>query len=805
MLVVEDRIINTVYYTTGAIRIDASQSWQRLRLLDPTPLMIRNWYQIQAQRANTIIITNTPGIPSVYYHMRQESIRNMRYMSASFILSFPNSPIRDSYTKASASFYAPPRLDNHTVFGLMMTKISTSAANNFLFYPRQLMMYLYTYSRHILVSANTFLGCCIMILAGNTETGKSHACVKTFASACRSVSRLSDTQSGQSDITGGATAGDNTFMYQDELCMDFAQKGTSDANQLRRQTLHQRGYVITHRTEIRGTEYVSVRYFNIRRSFQLGGTNDIHRIPPALASRASIVSVPPLSSAEKRVSSSMATRLLVAQNIDHSHFLFDMQTRSALAERFWSLHAFGLIHTIDTTLMLVFQSLLEQFDLSISKGPRTINNILNTAIAFMVMDLIYNWYANGMGKSHAFDVGAELQYYDSHSIVRMEHIICAYYLDDGCTSMRTHEHEIGQIIKELIRYDINSNMPILSSCGEYCQLGVRSIKALIGAVMQRVHTTLGSLGQTLFDRVLKSSTMGRINIKTEYIDNVTHVYVNTQYIVGIICPVDRDILKYLQRCYTNKHTNAFLSYDEESHVFGPGIINNIYTDHTLSAYTRIQLSQSIELMQMAKSENNKHLWSLCQTAYVCSIFTTDKLEHTQLLGTPVPMTTIPNHYKLKCAKLGFHTIHKSLFAARHVDSHLHELYIRAMLIAGSHKAGTNIYLGPSMSHHSHASDTFITIPVLTPQIEEKHTVQIRNHYYQPSNRHSHLDGPIGGDTSHPTAQDFTHTEAPTHHLFPPHNPTVEFSPHSHLEKQLFEYRFRSNFPSAPLPEFHLDQ
>lgn len=810
----DEKILDDAYPTLSSFKLRSSTTRQDLLFTVPTDNAICSWYKSHTTELMSLISSNANGIPSIYHLMHEEATDILYRISKKYIEQCPrDSDIRAFSTMMSKYFYAPRNTDGYTIFGAFLRKISNKASEAFCFFPRQDLLFMITYARQMTIAHNIFSGCNVVLVSGPTETGKSHACLKTHNCTSRSVACISDVKTEKAPLTAGNTM-DMKSEFEDECNSLIPQKNKSDDSVKIKQTMIQRGFVIVRRSEPdpeHPGRFITVSKRILCRTFLLAGTNEPEKLGTPVVSRSIIISLPPPTVAELTRSTSMAQRVLITRmtgSIQKSAaYEQTMQLLSSLQGAYWGRHAGGLIADPDISMLNLFVGLLEDYDDKIKISPRTMEYITNISMAFMVMDLIHKWYATPLGRKHHYDAGAETEFYDRYSIVRMPHIIVAYNLLERSTSMEAHLLEVGQVIKSLVETDYaNGHEPYFSHSGPYVRLRCRSMSELSRTVLTNLGQSIGGLVKRLLTQIESSKTNGQINLRQESTQMGHQLFVNTNYIASIVMPLERDILKFLRTQYYEKQ--GYLSYDEKAYAFSPDIIAEISDPARrkpeFASFSEDDIQKALRLLQLGKTSENVPFFIRMNTVEVCSLIQTPGEHHkTQ---NAVPCETISNMFKVPVPKTGYWVCQRELFKPRYVDSKLHKLYTRAMLIGGTYKPDTLVYLGPSMHHHTRGSDTYIKLPPLTPAVIKEHTVTMKNIYYRPNGaeKDASMDGPIGGESEDEddTLDDF-HMEQ-TNILFHPMNEKETFSPTSETEKRVIEHRYRQRWKKEPTFDICLD-
>lgn len=732
-----------------------------------SPDEVERVYESVIHEIQTLLTEHVDGVPLVYHDLMKESADALQTIQTDAVppickkMFFQNSNPRGGYTG----------------FGYRMLRLLLGSSNCLRLMEQQSMLFLLLYARHFSVTANRAgIGGGLTLVCGPPDTGKSRACEQFLSCVAKTLHVQNDGQSEKA-YTSGYKSTDLRCLFQDEIKdllvgSSNASDAASSSGIKIQQTLLSRGYVRYKRlVQTSDGSYRAEDILVVQRVMTVGCTNAVSSIPPAIQSRACIV---PVVKQPKDVVRRVSVNALVASRDNPSamklerSFMLSTQLLSALQGRFWQLECFGVIpEAIDTSVYTIFQSMLEQEHGRDLLPARRFLDIKETAEGLMVLDLISCWYSRGLGALYGYDTTKEAVFYASRAALRMEHVCTAFWLQISATSMNAHLSTVGQILKQLIKYE--AEMPVKDESGDFFVLNT-STRNMAADVSQRLpHLGVG-LVQQVINQIHKGITRGLPNIRHCVDNNKDCTMINAHYIATVVSVAERKILILLEKMSTRPEM-CQISYDEKHFVFTSTIRQQINPSSRLGLRPELkdvphqQLLKALTMLSYRYDKEDNPMWSTPQT---CSI----AQEVSQESPGAVESIRFPGKWKKEKTWMAPLIVHKDLLEDKNpkCTTIYDELINKALLIGGGYKDGSRVFIGAAPLGDKHALDHYITVK------QEPVEITLDNPLYIPGGQHSMSD--LLGDS-----------DASDDPLWPRHSETVTFTDHSDLEEKIAQKRY----------------
>ena len=445
------------------------------------------------------------------------------------------------------------------------------------------------------------------------------------------------------------------------------------------------------------------RTVSIQRSQILSCSNSPENLPPAIESRALIMTMTSTTKSHRQKqrlisgNAAVATANVKGVTTMKSAWRKVLQTYSALAVRYTGLEAVGAMPAIDQTLYLVWTMMLEA-ETNIKVPPRRTLAILNFARSICIFDMIRSWQ-HVIGPSFKYDRGVETAFYAYRSFLTAEHVVAAWSIVQNSTNTTNQYRDLMAVLKEqCIRCEDGSN-PVVQ--GSYYVSKCARRDHIIATVEKFLPRFGHGLVCKLFDMANAGVTEdGHANIMIDSFNGSQRYFFHRKWMAGVLTAPEYDIVQCLEKISKDPRKCCRM-YDDEEHVlvFRSSIASIFLRPHDddvmhhpeLSKYTSEQLRLAIQMLQERQTPEGQYEVMFSTGAIDVAKYIGDECEESE------PSTLFSTKHKLRRSEVVPLVVHTSIFQDKDtvVDDDTRktsDLVQKYFAVAGSYE-GMQVFCG----------------------------------------------------------------------------------------------------------------
>lgn len=586
---------------------------------------------------------NVPGVPPMYHKLFSSAEKHLLDLKS----TDPSKQfLREHFWRKHN------KSKNITGFTHFMMGLVVRARNMLLMLPQQLPVFVFLWLRHSTVTWNIMYESFFGVLAGPSDTGKTEAGKRVASCICPHLIWSSD--GGSQLAMTVATSKDMTFHLIEEFKNVGKSENDSESDMATKLLQSQiSNGIITYEAKMFNHEkqvFEMQTTRSILRTCTVTNTNIPENMAKALKSRHTAFDVVEDTEEEKRrhhVNANIAIALRDGsmQQRFQGTFQACLQTYSCLFGQWTGLEAVGAIPPIDSTLFIVFESMLPQF-LPEKMPPRRTLAIKQFAQSIMVVDLVTMWWSRGLGEKYNYDPVIRTLFYASCSYLAPHHIIAAYtQLEQTTTKTEQIKEMLGLIKGQII---MENQMP--AQVEEYYVLSYNK-RSVLTTDLSRLMPRLGKgIVERLFNTIASGLTNGVNNIKTSYYSGTERLLIHKQLISKIRTPVETKILLALYNTYKQPGMCSRGYEDETKLVFRTDVLKSltgfgdkqVMEHEVLEVYKMApqQIEQGLSFLRQTRNEDDLCMFQEPMMTNVCKYVP---------VGTDgaVPSTLRTDRYKLR--------------------------------------------------------------------------------------------------------------------------------------------------------------
>jgi len=453
-----------------------------------------------ASEIATVLAMKMDEVPTVYRELKKESIRLAEDMRTAEKGTIEYLARKMTYHQGN------PKL---TPFANLWSGLSAGASQALRLMPRQALLWVSLFARHMAVTENKIGNHGFVIVAGPPDVSAARSVgvwpplTTSFAGRqvglreraaqlhcnrapdgerCRlgamgfrevtSLTRSGLQGSSDKAHTAVDKSADLRVEFQDELKMALNGTKENQEQTMAHQTLIATGVFVYSRMvpNEETKQFEKAKIEKAERKMVIVCTNKLAQVDPAMKSRAEIIPVgratgPEVIGPNLRVATSESRQY---KNV-RAAFVLRTKLLSALAGQFWTVEAFGGIPQFDTSMFTVFSMLLVSRFGPNHLEPRRMVSVKAMAKALCVSDLVDQWHFRGVGGAAGFDVASQIKFFRKSAVCKMEHVVAAFAFLTHSTAMANEANDVKRALLQLVESDDGIN-PNLSADGEWVKL-----------------------------------------------------------------------------------------------------------------------------------------------------------------------------------------------------------------------------------------------------------------------------------------------------------------------------------------------
>lgn len=689
------KILRQIYPLIAQIQLSIKHSLESARRIakhENNPSEIYRQTRESVDAVYTLIDKHHPGIPSIYHKIvKFAADRKLSILTEK----------DDDNRLAREMVYTMPSYEERYDKTLMTYRTSNlylGAKDALRYTDGQCVVFVMAHSRCMDTTLNKLGHTTNICIAGPTGSGKSHVAKGVMDCLPPEMQTTIDSSSEKAHL--GHSESDLTVSFVDEMKITDPEKNGISKSELSLYTQMAEGVVSGRRLVPAPSGGYVVQIFNCAsRGISITCSNLIHLLQKAMMDRLLVATLP-------RIENDCTGTGIVTEDADSSvaltrAFKKSLQYQTALQVRYTCLNAFEILEKIDMTMFIVFFLMMEkEHGVGILRG-RNLIEIRNAAMAECVKEVVYLWNICGIGADNEFRTDREAIFYNTRSVLTMQHIITAFTNITQLTTTTSYIQKIVLRMKTMIMTDTTTPNYVLSNDNHYYVL--QQTPKNFWADLKRELSDMGEgILETVVETLSQKKTNGFLNIKNILVQNQEHVCLNRYFAATIRNPCEEAVVKVLKE-YADRVGTSFITYDEEKigyradlkeRILYPWVnsmMNN--TDTTLrwlAPFTRSEIIQATDVLSSTVDEHGIFLWE---------DVTNESVQAADICRDPIsqvtePMTTRSGMHKKPVTELAPLLIHPSFFAVGVTINGKYDDTIRkCMLYAGSYKEGSNIWGG----------------------------------------------------------------------------------------------------------------
>ena len=629
----KDRIMNYIYYIIARVKQVYQERLSRAVGLSEQ----RRIYQELMEESATLFSEEIPGVPTIYHELFKEMYENLDTLRNSDL----------PFVQHARVLMCSPHSHKISNIGNTMKHVFIGISKSLRLIPAQKRLLAIFFARVHCVTKHCTGANGLLVSCGPPGTGKSEGAQLFAGMLPYSLVARSDGETAKL-YTVNQKDKDLRVVIYDELKLYTNNTNNNDTKA--QQTLSADGVVVYYRTvyDEESKTYVAKECVNIRRALEIANTNVLDTIIKPGLSRITVI---PLTVTKDDgisfTTSTLASVKHIEPPVTAQAFMYYIGVLVSFQVSYWSLHASGGIPRICTTSLAIAKCIANTMgDAAPQLSPRKIIDIEKTAESLMVLDLVTQWYTQGVGKSKQFDTTEQAIFYATNSVIRMEHVVLAYITTMSVIDITTELNEVMLAIKSLIKVD-SVGYPLSDATGNFYVLSTTRRQFMVDVATRTVGLGDG-LTNSIVQRLHESTTDGLHNLKYDQIDarGGEAVFVNKAFALKIYNDVETAILTYLSRlnqqasspCVTWDETYYYYSAAVKEYVLKPWDAPSQVPE--LASHPQHIYRTALKFMEH-RTISGVHAWLTPNEQIICAS------ERDELVPTAVKYITWPDKYKVQ--------------------------------------------------------------------------------------------------------------------------------------------------------------